>query len=63
MPSFDRIEWDQGATSLLLDINIFTSFIIYYFTVPLLYYTMLFAITLGIARLLGGRDTMTIRVS
>lgn len=63
MPSFDRVEWNQGATSLLIDIDVFTSFIVYYFTIPLLYYTMLFAITLGIARLLGGRENMIIRVS
>ena len=62
-PEFTFKEWDQGATSLLLDINMFTAFIIYYFTIPLLYYAILFTVTFGLAKLLGGRDRMPVRIA
>ena len=45
-----------------IDYNVLASFILYYFTVPLMYLFLLFSVTAGVARLLGGRDRIQVRV-
>ena len=45
-----------------IDYNVLASFILYYFTVPLMYLFLLFSVTAGVARFLGGRDRIQVRV-
>lgn len=42
--------------------NLLEAFILYYLTVPAMYIFMLFGATFGVARLLGGRDRIPVRV-
>ncbi|MEM1927778.1 MAG: hypothetical protein QXS85_03465 [Acidilobaceae archaeon] len=54
---------DYVATQLaLVDWNIFKTYVLYYLTVPALYVTTLFLATTAVARLLGGRGRLSVRV-
>jgi len=44
------------------DINLLSSILLYYATIPLVYVFTLFSITFGIARALGGRDRIPIKI-
>ncbi len=45
-----------------LDLDFVRAFILYWFTIPLLYTAMLGSITTAIARLLGGRERLPVRI-
>jgi hypothetical protein len=46
-----------------IDVNLLKAFILYYLTVPTIYVFMLFLATGALARILGGRDRVPVRVA
>ncbi len=62
-PSINVMDYFTPSLDIsFIDYNILASFILYYFTVPLMYLFLLFSVTTGVARFLGGRDRIQVRV-
>ncbi len=61
-PGLDAEDYLSGPDGDFVDYNILAAFILYYFTVPMIYIFTLFIATTGLARLLGGRDRIPVRV-
>ncbi len=61
-PDVEVKDYWQPTDINFVDYNLLAAFILYYFTIPLLYIFLLFAATMGVARLLGGRDRLQVRV-
>ena len=61
---YETKEYAGIASTILsfLDVNLIAAFILYWFTLPTLYLSILWASTYGIARLLGGRDRLEVRI-
>ena len=53
--------WTGTGTSFV-DYNILAAFILYYFTLPMTFIFILFIATAGVAKLLGGRDRLPLRI-
>ncbi len=53
--------WTGTGTSFV-DYNILAAFILYYFTLPMAFIFILFIATAGVAKLLGGRDRLPLRI-
>ncbi len=51
-----------GKLGTYMDIDFISSILLYYTTIPLLYTFVLFTITTGLARILGGRERLFIKV-
>ena len=51
-----------GKIGTYTDLDFIEAFLLYYLTIPFLYIFILFAITTGLARLLGGRERLPIRL-
>ncbi len=51
-----------GQLGTFTDIDFIEAFLLYYLTIPFLYTFILLSITAGLARLLGGRDRLPIRL-
>lgn len=61
-PGLGGEDYWGGIDTSFVDFNILAAFILYYFTVPMIYIFTLFIATMGLARLLGGRDRIPLRV-
>lgn len=57
--NYFRLVSGMGA---FMDSNLLTSILLYYSTIPLVYIFTLFSVTFGLARLLGGRERIPIRI-
>ncbi len=61
-PSLEAEDYLSGPGGDFIDYNILAAFILYYFTVPMIYIFTLFIATTGLARLLGGRERIPVRI-
>ncbi len=62
LPDITARDYWGGVDSSFVDFNILAAFILYYFTVPIIYIIILFIASTGLARLLGGRERIPIRI-
>ncbi|MFZ8792925.1 MAG: hypothetical protein ACO2O2_03415 [Acidilobaceae archaeon] len=66
LPSYEGVQ--DYAEKLMdalrfIDVNLLKAFILYYLTIPTIYVFMLFLATAALARVLGGRDRVPVRVA